>query len=168
MNTPRISQDLYDELQKSTPFITCDSKGDPDPKEREYEVRLKFRTMKQSHDFHDKLCRFANACIADEILVKTQPEPTVTFDGRTDSHPLHKAIYDLCQEIEKLPASEQATICVSAASALNGPVAILLAESKVTGQMLDGALSEWQKAKAFKAKMQPFLNDAGELDSRKL
>lgn len=50
----------------------------------------------------------------------------LTFDGRIDKHPLHMAIYDLCQEIEKLPASEQATIVVSAAAALHEPVAQLL------------------------------------------
>ncbi len=55
----------------------------------------------------------------------TETEKPATFDGRIDSHPLHKAIYDLCQEIEKLPASEQATIAVSAASALQDQVAAL-------------------------------------------
>ncbi len=55
----------------------------------------------------------------------TESEKPATFDGRIDSHPLHKAIYDLCQEIEKLPASEQATIAVSAAAALQDQVAAL-------------------------------------------
>jgi hypothetical protein len=34
-------------------------------------------------------------------------------------HTIHSAIYDLCLEIEKLPASEQATKCVVMASALH-------------------------------------------------
>lgn len=34
-------------------------------------------------------------------------------------HTIHKAIYDLCLEIEKLPASEQQTKCVVMASNLH-------------------------------------------------
>jgi len=34
-------------------------------------------------------------------------------------HTIHRAIYDLCQEIEKLPASEQQTKVVTMASALH-------------------------------------------------
>jgi len=34
-------------------------------------------------------------------------------------HTIHRAIYDLCGEIDSLPASEQATKCVVLASALH-------------------------------------------------
>tara|TARA_R110000868_G_C10897238_1_gene764049 strand:+ start:1148 stop:1507 length:360 start_codon:yes stop_codon:yes gene_type:complete len=47
----------------------------------------------------------------------------VVFDGHIDRHPMHKAIYDLCVEIEKLPASDQQTKCVIAAGELQNPVA---------------------------------------------
>jgi hypothetical protein len=43
-----------------------------------------------------------------------------------NEHPIYKNIYDLCQEIEKLPASEQATKVVIMASDLEKPVAKLL------------------------------------------
>lgn len=43
-----------------------------------------------------------------------------------NEHPIYKKIYDLCQEIEKLPASEQATKVVIMASDLEKPVAKLL------------------------------------------
>lgn len=42
-----------------------------------------------------------------------------------DQHPIHKSIYDLCLEIEKLPASEQATKVVVMASELHKPAASL-------------------------------------------
>lgn len=41
-------------------------------------------------------------------------------------HPIYQNIYDLCQEIEKLPASEQATKVVVMASALEQPAAKLI------------------------------------------
>lgn len=41
-------------------------------------------------------------------------------------HPIYKDIYDLCQEIEKLPASEQETKCVVMASNLEKPAAQLV------------------------------------------
>ncbi len=41
-------------------------------------------------------------------------------------HPIYKDIYDLCQEIEKLPASEQETKCVFMASNLEKPAAQLV------------------------------------------
>jgi hypothetical protein len=47
-----------------------------------------------------------------------------------NEHPLYKDIYDLCQEIEKLPASEQATKVVVMASNLERPVAQLLSLEK--------------------------------------
>jgi hypothetical protein len=45
------------------------------------------------------------------------------FDGCLYKHPMHQAIYDLCQEIEKLPASEQQTKCVVAAGELQNYLA---------------------------------------------
>ncbi len=41
-------------------------------------------------------------------------------------HPIYKDIYDLCQEIEKLPASEQETKCVIMAGNLEKPAAQLV------------------------------------------
>jgi len=41
-------------------------------------------------------------------------------------HPIYKDIYDLCQEIEKLPASEQATKVVVMAGDLGKPAAQLV------------------------------------------
>lgn len=41
-------------------------------------------------------------------------------------HSIHKAIYDLCSEIEKLPASEQQTKIVVKASSLHVNAEILL------------------------------------------
>jgi hypothetical protein len=41
-------------------------------------------------------------------------------------HPIYKDIYDLCQEIDKLPASEQETKCVVMASNLEKPAAQLV------------------------------------------
>ena len=41
-------------------------------------------------------------------------------------HSIYKDIYDLCGEIEKLPASEQATKAVTMASALEKPAAKLI------------------------------------------
>jgi hypothetical protein len=41
-------------------------------------------------------------------------------------HPIYKDIYDLCQEIEKLPASEQATKVVVMAGDLSKPAAKLV------------------------------------------
>ena len=43
-----------------------------------------------------------------------------------NEHPIYKQIYDLCQEIEKLPASEQATKVVIMAGDFEKPVAKLL------------------------------------------
>jgi hypothetical protein len=43
-------------------------------------------------------------------------------------HPIYKAIYDLCLEIEKLPASEQATKLVTMASALEQPADMLYSQ----------------------------------------
>lgn len=43
-----------------------------------------------------------------------------------NEHPIYKNIYDLCQEIEKLPASEQQTKVVTMASDLEKPAAKLL------------------------------------------
>jgi hypothetical protein len=43
-------------------------------------------------------------------------------------HPIYQAIYDLCVEIEKLPASDQETKVVCMAGALEKPVAELLAQ----------------------------------------
>lgn len=53
-----------------------------------------------------------------------------------NEHPIYKAIYDLCQEIEKLPASDQATKVVVMASALENPVRDLLAQKKVLVEAL--------------------------------
>lgn len=43
-----------------------------------------------------------------------------------NEHPIYKDIYDLCHEIEKLPASEQATKVVVMASALEKPATKLV------------------------------------------
>lgn len=45
-----------------------------------------------------------------------------------NDHPLHRSIYDLCVEIEKLPPSEHATKLVTMAGALQQPVASLRAD----------------------------------------
>ena len=47
---------------------------------------------------------------------------SAVFDGHIYKHPLHRAIYELCQEIEKLPASELETKCVVAAGELQNHV----------------------------------------------
>lgn len=47
------------------------------------------------------------------------------FDGQLQGHPMHKAIYDLMQEIEKLPASEQQTKVVTLAGELQNLLARL-------------------------------------------
>lgn len=52
---------------------------------------------------------------------------TITFNGRIDSHPMHKQIYDLMQEIEKLPASEQQTKIITLAGELQNGVAAMRA-----------------------------------------
>lgn len=57
-------------------------------------------------------------------------------------HPIYKDIYDLCQEIEKLPASEQETKCVVMASNLEKPVAKLLARIKNLEAVRIAALAE--------------------------
>lgn len=44
------------------------------------------------------------------------------------AHPIYQSIYDLCVEIEKLPASDQQTKVVVMASELEKPVAALIAE----------------------------------------
>jgi len=53
------------------------------------------------------------------------------------AHPIYKDIYDLCQEIEKLPASEQATKVVVMASALENPADALLAKIKDLEKQVD-------------------------------
>jgi len=53
------------------------------------------------------------------------------------AHPIYKDIYDLCQEIEKLPASEQATKVVVMASALEKPADALLAKIKDLEKQVD-------------------------------
>lgn len=45
-------------------------------------------------------------------------------------HPIYQCIYDLCVEIEKLPASEQETKVVVMAADLEKPIAKLLKELK--------------------------------------
>lgn len=54
---------------------------------------------------------------------------SVLFDGHIDRHPMHKEIYNLCVEIEKLPASEQQTKVVIAAGELQHGIAQLRAEA---------------------------------------
>lgn len=46
-----------------------------------------------------------------------------------DKHPIYQAIYDLCQEIEKLPASDQATKIVIMAGNLQYPADKILDDS---------------------------------------
>lgn len=67
-----------------------------------------------------------------ETLTRRSLDPVV---GRTVElretmnileHPIYKDIYDLCQEIEKLPASEQETKCVVMAGNLEKPAAQLV------------------------------------------
>lgn len=47
-----------------------------------------------------------------------------------DEHPIYRAIYELCREIEALPASEQQTKVVVMASALHEPASRLVAALK--------------------------------------
>jgi len=56
-------------------------------------------------------------------------------------HTIHKSIYDLCGEIEKLPASDQATKCVVMASDLHSKADILI-------DALRDAISCFQKQKS--------------------
>lgn len=43
-----------------------------------------------------------------------------------DEHSIHRAIYELCREIECLPASEQQTKIIVMASALHEPAHLLV------------------------------------------
>lgn len=71
-----------------------------------------------------------------------------------NDHPLHRSIYDLCQEIEKLPPSDHATKLVVMAGALQQPVAQLravhadaadrLAELKRENAALRKQRDEWK------------------------
>lgn len=58
------------------------------------------------------------------------------FDGRIYSHPTHRAIYDLMQELEKLPASEQQTKCVTLAGYLQTHVAAMRARAEKLAKCL--------------------------------
>ena len=57
-----------------------------------------------------------------------------------NEHPLYKAIYDLCLEIEKLPASEQQTKVVVMAGELEKPVTKLLIELREAERKLEYTL----------------------------
>ena len=59
-----------------------------------------------------------------------------------NEHPIYKDIYDLCLEIEKLPASEQATKVVVMAVNLNKPAAALIERNR----QLERELSEFKAA----------------------
>jgi hypothetical protein len=61
---------------------------------------------------------------------------SVIFEGHINRHPMHKAIYDLCGEIEKLPASEQQTKIVVAAGELQHGIAQLRAEAAKAAKCL--------------------------------
>lgn len=61
---------------------------------------------------------------------------SVRFDGHIDSHPMHMAIYELMQEIEKLPASVQATKCVTLAGELQDRLATLRCIARSNAKML--------------------------------
>jgi hypothetical protein len=50
---------------------------------------------------------------------------SVVFDGRIDQHPMHRAIYELMGEIEKLPGSEQQTKVVTMAWLLHNQVTVM-------------------------------------------
>ena len=89
MNTPQIAKDLYDEANKSQPFITGRSVGDPDPSKQEFSVVCTFRTLKESQEFHTKLTRFVSPFVRDELLTSAKlafpnkaivPTKTLTFD----------------------------------------------------------------------------------------
>jgi chromosome segregation ATPase len=58
-------------------------------------------------------------------------------------HLLHQAIYDLCQEVEKLPPSEHATKLVTMAGALQLPVADLRAELAKANQDIANHAEDW-------------------------
>jgi hypothetical protein len=61
-----------------------------------------------------------------------------------NEHPIYKAIYELCQEIEKLPASEQQTKVVTMAGALEHPVRQLIEEKdKLFSQCIEK--NEWSE-----------------------
>jgi len=63
-----------------------------------------------------------------------------------DSHPIHRKIYELCLEIEALPASEQATKVVVLATALHEEAEQLRNQLAASNQLiseLTSALKNW-------------------------
>jgi hypothetical protein len=75
-------------------------------------------------------CEAANAAIKGAYDFSSRPAPIAASNAADKprirlltmnilKHTIHIAIYDLCQEIEKLPASEQQTKIVTMASALH-------------------------------------------------
>lgn len=67
-------------------------------------------------------------------FMKTSTE--VKFDGQLNRHPLHWDIYNLMQEIEKLPPSEQQTKVVTMTGELQDAVATLRDVAKTNAKML--------------------------------
>jgi len=67
---------------------------------------------------------------------------SAVWNGQLYAHPFHQAIYDLCQEIEKLPASEQETKVVIMAGELQNRVAALRAEAAKQAKCLREQSSE--------------------------
>lgn len=66
----------------------------------------------------------------------TLSSSSVSWNGQLQSHPFHQAIYDLCQEIENLPASEQETKVVIMAGELQNRVAEMRAEASKQAKCL--------------------------------
>jgi len=64
------------------------------------------------------------------------PTCSAVWNGQLYAHPFHQAIYDLCQEIEMLPASEQETKVVIMAGALQNRVAEMRAEASKQAKRL--------------------------------
>lgn len=63
-----------------------------------------------------------------------------------EEHPIYKQIYELCLEIEKLPASEQATKIVTMAGDLNKPASELVNALRPFASGVD--ILPWGKIKA--------------------
>jgi hypothetical protein len=59
--------------------------------------------------------------------VSSSAAGSVRFSGHLDEHSLHAAIAECCQEIEKLPPSDQQTRCVEMVGRLQHQVATLRA-----------------------------------------
>lgn len=68
--------------------------------------------------------------------MNTNDTPTVLFKGHLNEHVAHRDIYELCLEIEKLPASEQQTRVVTLAGELQHRVAQMRATAAANAKFL--------------------------------